>query len=89
MQTAEGALSEANSNLVRMRELAIESANGTLSTSDRASLNAEFTELIAEIDRIGATTTFNGINLLNAASNTVAIQTGVDSGQNILVFTTA
>ena len=78
MQTAEGALSEANSNLVRMRELAIESANGTLSTSDRASLNAEFTELIAEIDRIGATTTFNGINLLNAASNTVAIQTGVD-----------
>ena len=85
VQTAEGALSEVNSNLVRMRELAIQSANGTLSTADRASLNSEFTELVAEIDRIGQTTTFNGINLLDTASNTVAIQTGVDSGQNIIV----
>lgn len=87
VQTAEGALAEVNSNLVRMRELAIESANGTLSTADRTSLNAEFTELIAEIDRIGATTSFNDTNLLNGAT-AIDIQTGVDAGQTITINTT-
>jgi flagellin len=85
VQTAEGALSEVNSNLVRMRELAIESANGTLNTSDRTSLNAEFTELVAEIDRIALTTAFNGINLLDGLSPPIDIQTGADSGQVITV----
>ena len=83
VQTAEGALSEVNSNLVRMRELAIESANGTLSTADRTSLNAEFTELLAELNRIATTTTFNGTTLLETAGNTIAIQTGVNSGDTI------
>ncbi len=85
VQTAEGALSEANANLVRMRELAIESANGTLSTADRTSLNAEFTELLAELDRIATTTTFNGTSLLDTAGNTVDIQTGVNSGETITI----
>ncbi len=84
VQTAEGALSEVNSNLVRMRELAIESANGTLSAADRVSLNSEFTELIAEIDRIGSTTAFNDTNLLDANA-TIDIQTGVDAGQTITI----
>jgi flagellin len=85
VQTAEGALSEVNSNLVRMRELAIEAANGTLSVADRASLNSEFTELVAEIDRIGATTAFNGTTLLDGSTANLAIQTGVDAGQTITV----
>jgi flagellin len=85
VQTAEGALSEVNSNLVRMRELAIESANGTLNTADRTSLNSEFTELILEIQRISDTTAFNGINMLNGGAPTVDIQTGFASGQTITV----
>ena len=85
VQTAEGALSEVNSNLVRMRELAIESANGTLTTADRASLDSEFAELLAELDRIATTTAFNGTSLLDTASNAVNIQTGVDAGQTITI----
>ena len=85
VQTAEGALSEVNSNLVRMRELAIESANGTLTTADRSSLDSEFGELLAEIDRIAQTTAFNGTNLLDTAANSILIQTGVDSGQTITI----
>jgi len=85
VQTAEGALSEVNSNLVRMRELAIESANGTLSAADRTSLDAEFTELVAEIDRIGSTTAFNGTNLLDGLTTNTEIQTGVDAGQTITI----
>ena len=85
VQTAEGALAEVNSNLVRMRELAIEAANGTLSDPDRLSLDAEFGELIAEIDRIGSTTAFNGTELLDGTTANLAIQTGVDAGQTISV----
>ena len=85
VQTAEGALSEVNSNLVRMRELAIEAANGTLSVADRASLESEFTELVAEIDRIGQTTAFNGTNLLDGSVTNLDIQTGVDAGQTITI----
>ena len=85
VQTAEGALSEVNSNLVRMRELAMESANGTLNSSDRTSLNAEFTELINEIERIAETTTFNGISLVDGTAATVDIQTGIAAGQTITV----
>ncbi len=85
VQTAEGALSEVNSNLVRMRELAIQSANGTLSDADRLSLDSEFTELILEIDRIGQTTAFNGLNLLDGSISPITIQTGVDQNQTISV----
>ena len=88
VQTAEGALSEVNSNLVRMRELAIESANGTLNTADRASLNSEFTELVAEIDRIADTTAFNGINLLDGVSAPIDIQTGANATEVITVTLT-
>lgn len=86
VQTAEGALSEVSSNLIRMRELAVEAANGTLNTADRASLDAEFQALDSEINRVATETEFNGVSLLDSVS-TIAIQVGVDSGDTISVST--
>lgn len=83
VQTAEGALDEMNSSLVRMRELAIQAANGTYSTADRATLDSEFQLLLQEIDRVATTTQFNGVNVLNAAAGTVTIQIGVEAGDVI------
>jgi flagellin len=83
VQTAEGALNEVNSNLIRMRELAIAAANGTYSTADRATLNAEFTLLVEEIDRIATSTQFNGVDVLNMPTGTVSIQIGTESGDQI------
>ena len=82
VQTAEGALSETTSNLARMRELAVQASNGTLNTGDRSALNEEFTALTNEIARVADQTTFNGINLLNAASS-LDIQVGTESGEVI------
>ena len=65
-QTAEGGLNEVGNMLQRMRELAVQSANGTNSDSDRDNLQAEFAELSDEITRIGATTQFNGRFVLGA-----------------------
>ena len=59
-QTAEGALGELTNNLQRIRELAVQAANSTNSTSDRAALDAEVQQRLAEIDRIARTTSFNG-----------------------------
>ncbi|MCP3914794.1 MAG: flagellin FliC [bacterium] len=83
-QTAEGALNEVASILSRMRELAIQSANGTLSTDDRATLDVEFQSLDTEIQRIADDTEFNGVSLLNTSS-TIDIQVGIDSGDTIAV----
>src|SRR5258708_16888499 len=70
IQTAEGALAETHSILGRMRELAIQAANGTLTNSDQTAIATAFTQLGAEIDRIGNTTQFNSKNLLNNSLNT-------------------
>lgn len=75
VQTAEGGLAEIESSLTRMRELAVQASNGTLSSSDRSNLNAEFSQLAASIDQVAGSTSFNGINLLNASS-TVTLQVG-------------
>ena len=83
VQTAEGALGETTSNLSRMRELAVQASNGTLNTGDRAALDTEFQALISEIDRVADQTTFNGINLLNTASNAVDIQVGTEQDETI------
>lgn len=83
VQTAEGALSEVNSSLTRMRELAIEAANGTLNTGDRAVLDQEFQALIEEIDRIADTTKFNGVTLLNDSTGSIDIQIGTEVGEII------
>jgi flagellin len=87
VQTAEGALSEVSGNLVRMRELAVEAANGTLNAADRTSLDAEFQALDDEINRVAGQTEFNGISLLNGAV-TVSIQVGTTTGQTIGISTT-
>ena len=82
LQIAEGALNETSSNLIRLRELAIQSANGTLGSAERTTLNNEFADLRAEIDRIAAVTEFNGTKVLNASGTTITFQVGVNNTSN-------
>ena len=86
-QTAEGALNETTNILQRMRELAVQSANGTNTTSDRTSINAEFSQLQSEIDRIATNTKFNGKTLLSGtfSSTGMKFQVGADANQTIEV----
>jgi flagellin len=84
VQTAEGALNEVSNNLTRMRELSIQSANGTLSTGDRTVIDAEFQALVSEIDRIATTTVFNGQELLDN-TGTLDIQVGISQGEVISI----
>jgi flagellin len=71
IQTAEGALNEVNAILIRMRELAVQSSSSTLNNSNRESLNAEYTQLINEIDRIGTVTSYNNQAILTGFGNVV------------------
>ena len=82
-QTAEGALGEVSNILGRMRELAMQSSNGTLSSEDRDTIQAEFTSLTDEIDRISGETKFNGVSLLDGSTATLNIQVGLNSGDTI------
>ncbi len=82
-QTAEGALGEISNNLQRIRELAIQSANSTNSSSDRVALNNEVDQLVAEIERVASQTQFNGINLLDGTFSTQKFQVGANAGQTI------
>ena len=83
LQTAEGALNEISEMLIRMRELGMSSANGTLGTSERASLNQEFDALRAEIDRIAAVTEFNGTTLIDGSLSAGAtFQVGIQNLSN-------
>ena len=81
-QTAEGAMSEVTNILQRMRELAVQSANDTNSTSDRTSLQAEVTQLLSEIDRIAETTEFNSTKLLDGSFSAAAFHVGAMGGAN-------
>ncbi|MFO1389082.1 flagellin [Cellvibrio sp.] len=83
IQTAEGALQESTNILQRMRELAVQSSNGIYSDSDRKTLDAENKQLIAELDRISKTTSFNGRNLLDGTLGSVDLQVGASAGQTI------
>jgi len=84
IQTAEGALDQTTNILQRMRELSIQSANGTYNDSEnRASLDAEFKQLLDEIDRIAETTQFNGQNILDGNLNEVSLQIGSDAYQTV------
>jgi flagellin len=78
VQTSEGALNEINNVLVRMRELAVQAANGTVSPSDKATLDNEFQALIAEVDRTAAQTNFNTIQLLDGSVTSLTLQVGPD-----------
>ncbi len=87
-QTAEGALGKVGDMLQRMRELAVQSANATNGTGDRANLNAEFAQLSAEITRTIASTRFNGIDILGAGAGAQVFQVGANSGDTVTVTTT-
>ena len=86
VQTAEGGLAEIQSSLTRMRELAVQAANGTLSASDRGNLDAEFTQLRNSIDQIAGSTDFNGNSLLGGAG-TVVLQVGAGVGDQMTINT--
>ncbi|MBB85566.1 MAG: flagellin FliC [Deltaproteobacteria bacterium] len=81
LQVGEGALNEVSSILIRQRELAIQAANGTLGNEERETLDNEFQDLVAEIDRIAAVTSFNGTNVLQGGGSTT-FQIGVDATSN-------
>jgi flagellin len=83
VQAAEGSLDELGSVLTRARELAVESANGTLSGTDQDALQAEFAALIRQVDQIAGSTDFNGIDLLNSAGNVVTFQIGAGTTSGI------
>ncbi|MCB9880481.1 MAG: flagellin FliC [Planctomycetes bacterium] len=76
VQTAEGALNESNSILIRMRELAIQASNGTVSPKDKTTLNEEFTQLRSEIERIAKSTEFNSVKLLDGSASETTFQVG-------------
>ncbi len=82
-QTAEGALSEVTNMLQRMKELATQSSSGTLRDSDRTTLQAEVSQLVAEIGRVSETTNFNGVKLLDGSFGEVKLQTGINAGETI------
>ena len=88
IQTAEGALNETSNMLQRMRELAVQSTNGSNSSTQRGYLQTEFLALSGQIDKIASDTTWNGTNLLNAAG-TFTFQAGMNSGQTIAVSVAA
>src|SRR5690606_11410122 len=75
-QTAEGAMGEIGNNLQRIRELAVQSANATNSSDDRAALQKEVTQLLSEIDRVADTTNFNNTKLLDGSFTTQSFQVG-------------
>ena len=77
IQTAEGSLNEVNGILLRMRDLAVQSASATVTDTNRLSINAEFLQLTSEIDRIASATNFNSLALLTGFGNTVSQNTGV------------
>ncbi|AYJ85484.1 flagellin FliC (plasmid) [Sphingomonas paeninsulae] len=82
-QTAEGAMGEVSNMLQRMRELAVQSASGTNSDSDRTAIQAEITQLIAQTDDIASKTTFNGTKLVDGSATALSIQTGLNSGDTV------
>ncbi|HEY6759599.1 MAG TPA: flagellin [Baekduia sp.] len=82
VQTAEGNLDEVHSMLQRVRELAVQYKNGSLDDNARTSIQNEVNQLASEIDRIGSSASFNGIDLLNT-TNTVSFQVGANDGQEI------
>ncbi|EBQ2131266.1 FliC/FljB family flagellin [Salmonella enterica] len=83
-QTTEGALSEINNNLQRVRELSVQATNGTNSQSDLDSIQNEITQRLSEIDRVSGQTQFNGVKVLSQ-DNSLKIQIGANDGENITI----
>src|SRR5260221_5342297 len=89
IQTAEGALNETHSILQRMRELAVQASNGTLTSADMSSVNGEMQQLNSEVDRIAQKTTFNGKALLDNSLNTTVCASTSEIGQGFSLSTNA
>ena len=87
VQTAEGSLTEVHSMLQRVRELAVQHANGTLAREDRTAIASEVRQLADEIDRIGTTAQFNGIRLLDGSVAAITFQVGANDSESISVAT--
>lgn len=85
-QTAQGSLNDVTQMLQRVRELAVQYANGTTSSTDQEAIQSEVNQLVSEIDRVGETTQFNGVDLLNGAT-TISFQVGANDGEVISVTT--
>ena len=85
VQTAEGALSETTNMLQRIRELAVQSANGTQSTQNRIALHDEVDQLLEQIDDIAWDTEFNGVKMLSSTSLTITLQAGPNEGEVLAV----
>lgn len=83
VQVGEGALNEVSNILVRLRELAIQSANGSSSSADKNTIKEEFDSLVNEVNRIAKSTEFNGIKLLDGSSTSVTFQVGINTTANI------
>lgn len=88
-QTADGALSTVTDALQRMRELAVQSANGTNSSGDRTNLDTEYQQLSSEITRIATQTKFNGKAILSADAGAFDFQVGANKGETLTVTTAA
>lgn len=84
-QTAESALGEISNLVQRLRELAVQSANGTVSDTDRESTQAEASQLLSQIDDIANNTSFNGVKLTDGSAASVTIQSGASAGQTITI----
>jgi flagellin len=84
-QTADGAYGQVTSMLQRMRELAVQASTGSLSGSDRESIQLEIDELKSEIDNVSKSTKFNGIALLDGSAKSISLQTGANQGDTITV----
>ena len=84
-QTASGAMSGISNDLQSMRSLAVESLNATNSASDRADLNAQFKQLMNDINSVASQTQFNGVNLLDGTFQGATFQVGANAGQTITV----
>ncbi len=86
VQTAAGALNQVQQMLQRIRELAVQYGNGTLNSTDQTAIQTEVNQLLSEIEQIGATAQFNGINVLNSSA-TLTFQVGANDGESITVST--
>jgi flagellin len=85
VQTAEGSLDEVHSMLQRIRELAVQYQNGTLSDASHTAIQSEVDQLAAEIERVGTSAKFNGVTLLDADGTSVSFQIGANDGEQISV----
>jgi len=85
IQVGEGSLNEVNNILVRLRELSVQSASGTMSDNERSFIDQEAQQLLSEVDRIAESTRFGDKNLLNGSNDELEFQVGTDGSENSVI----